>query len=75
MPKTRKTSCWFVVSYYAGDRPGRSRPRGFVRGTMDKAGAQKYAAFLQKEAGGQKANAIYEAYSCDRAPKLFNLKV
>ncbi len=71
---SRKASCWFVVSYYAGDRPGPSRPRGSVRGVHGKAAAMKEAAAIQKRLGGQKANVIVEAFSCERAPKLFDLK-
>lgn len=72
----RKPSCWFVVSYYAGDRPGaKPKPRGFVRGTMGKAAAQRLAASLQRKEGGQAANVVVEAYSCDRAPKLFDLRI
>ena len=71
----RKPSCWFVVSYYAGDRPGKDKPRGFVRGTMPKRLAEKHARFLQKEFGGNAANVVVKAFSCDRATKLFSLKV
>lgn len=71
----RKPSCWFVVSYYAGDRPGaKPKPRGFVRGVMGKAAAVKHAASEQHREGGQAANVIVEAYSCARAPKLFDLR-
>ena len=75
MVAKRKMGCYFVVGYYAGDRPGRNKPTGFVYGTMGKAAAEKHANFLQKKAGGQKANTIYEAVSCTRAPKRFSLKV
>lgn len=42
---------------------------------MSKAAAQKYAVAQQRREGGQAANVIVEAYSCDRAPKLFDLRV
>jgi hypothetical protein len=73
MPK-RKASCYMVVGYYAGDRPGRSKPRGNIYGVHNKAGAERHAAHLQRKAGGQAANTIYEAVSCDRAPKRFKLR-
>lgn len=70
----RKASCYFVVGYYAGDRPGRAKPRGNVYGVMSKRAAERHAKFLQRKAGGQRANVVYEAVSCSRAPKRFNLK-
>ena len=70
----RKASGWFVVSYYAGDRPGKTRPRGFVKGVFGKAKAHREAEFFQRKAGGAAANVIVKAFSCQRAPKLFNLK-
>ena len=71
----KRASCWFVISYYAGDRPGmKPKARGFVRGVMGKAAAQKYAAHEQKREGGGAANVIVKAFSCDRGTKLFDLK-
>jgi hypothetical protein len=42
---------------------------------MGKAAAQRLAASLQRKEGGQAANVVVEAYSCDRAPKLFDLRI
>lgn len=70
----RKPSCWFIVSFYAGDlhRVGkRNKPTGFVRGTMGKASAVREAKHWEEKLG---EHVFVRAYSCERAPKLFNLK-
>lgn len=76
MSKKRGASCWHVVSFYAGDlsRVGRrgDKPTGFVHGTHDKAFAIREATHLEKKLG---EHVFVRAYSCARAPKLFNLKV
>jgi hypothetical protein len=64
-----------VVGYYAGDVPGSKRPRGHVYATMGKAAAIRHAADMQRRAGGQAANAIYKAFTCERAPRIFDLTV
>lgn len=80
----RKSPCWFVVSFYAGDlarveayRPDiREKPTGFVRGTYGgrggKAVAIRDASRLDEHVG---KHAFVRAYQCDVARKRFSLKV
>lgn len=77
MAKPRKSACYHVVSFYAGDLwrvQARSKDKadGFVNATIGKrADAIKYAARLEKQKG---EHVFVRAIKCDRAKKLFKLK-
>jgi hypothetical protein len=75
----RGTSCWFVVGYYAGDERyiGKrgERPGGTVYGTHDKRTAVREAAHRDAEYARRGEPATARAFQCDRAKRLFDLKV
>lgn len=75
----KKASCWFVVGYYAGDngRIGKrgEKPGGTVYGTFSKRTAVREAAHRDAEYTRRGQPAFAKAFQCDRAKRLFDLKV